>query len=98
MGRRRGETDALRPVNAPRWLVVRDRVSVALEYHALTPGADLRAAMQAERDRRAAAGWTVDTIPRNCAFFFCDRENERMCVSIECFEPGSSSSPRWPRR
>jgi hypothetical protein len=44
--------------------------------------------MQAERARRAAAGWAVDDIPRKCSFFFCELENERVCVSIECFEPG----------
>jgi hypothetical protein len=68
MGRRRGVTDALRPVKAPRWLVVRDRVSHVVTVQALPPGADLRAAMQAERDRRAVAGWNVEDIPRNCAF------------------------------
>jgi hypothetical protein len=96
--RRRTQTDALAPVNAPRWLVVRDRVSRVVEYHALAPLADLRAAMQAERARRAAAGWVVDDIPRTCSFFFCALENERVCVSIECFEPGAASSPGWPSR
>jgi hypothetical protein len=96
--RRRSQTDALAPVNAPRWLVVRDRLSRVVEFRALPPVADLRAAMQAEGERRAAAGWAVDDIPRTCSFFFCERENERVCVSIECFEPGSASSPQWARR
>jgi hypothetical protein len=96
--RRRGQTDALAPVNAPRWLVVRDRLSRVVEFRALPPVADLRAAMQTERARRAAAGWAVDDIPRNCSFFFCALENERVCVSIECFEPGAASSPGWPTR
>jgi hypothetical protein len=48
-------TNALQLVKEPRWLVVRDRVSRVVSVQALPPGADLRAAMQAERDRRAAA-------------------------------------------
>jgi hypothetical protein len=50
---------------------------------ALPPLADLRAAMQAERERLQASGWVVDNIPRNYAFFFCERDNDRVCVSIE---------------
>jgi hypothetical protein len=46
MGRRRGESDALLSVNAPRWLVIRDRLSHVLESHALLPHADLRAAIE----------------------------------------------------
>jgi hypothetical protein len=94
MGRRRGVTDALRPVNAPRWLVVRDRFSRVIESQPLGPRTDLRAAMQAEGDRRRSDGWAVEEVPRNCAFFFCDRQNERVCVSIECYEPGPAGSPR----
>jgi hypothetical protein len=89
--RRRGQTDALAPVDAARWLVVQDRLSRVVEFRALPPVADLRGAMQAERDRRAAAGWAVDDIPRNCSFFFCALENERVCISIECFEPATPS-------
>jgi hypothetical protein len=96
--RRRTQTEALAPVDAPRWLVVRDRLSRVVEHHALLPLADLRAAMQAERARRAAAGWVVDDIPVKCSFFFCAFENGRVCVSIECFEPGAASSPGWPIR
>jgi hypothetical protein len=87
--RRRSQTDALAPVNAPRWLVVRDRLSRVVQSDALPPLRGIcRAAMQPERARRAAAGWAVDDIPRKCSFFFCELENERVCVSIECFEPG----------
>jgi hypothetical protein len=46
------------------------------------------------RERLQASGWVVDDIPCNCAFFFCDRQNERVCVSIECYEPGPAGSPR----
>jgi len=94
MRRRRGETDALRPVNDPRWLVVRDRFSRVIESQALGPQTDLRAVMRAEGDRRRRDGWLVEDVPRNCAFLFCDRQNERVCVSIECYEPGPAGSPR----
>ena len=94
MYQRRGQRDALRPVNEPRWLVIRDRFSRVLESRALSPGADLRAVMEAERGRRRGAGWATGDIPYKCAFFFCDLENDRVCVSIECYEPGPAGSPR----
>jgi hypothetical protein len=74
--RRRGETDSLNAVNEPRWFVMRDRFSRAIEYR--------------ERARLAAEGWSVDTIPKNCSFCFCDRGNERVCIAIECYEPGKA--------
>lgn len=86
--RRRGRNDPLTPVNEPRWLVVRDRGSRPIEYRELWPGADLHAAMEAERVRRAADGWTVDDIPHYCSFCFCERGEERVCISVECYEPG----------
>jgi hypothetical protein len=98
MSRRRGETDALRPVQEPRWRVVRDRFSRVIESQALGPQTDLRAVMQAEGDRRRRGGWAVEDVPRNCAFFFCDRQNDRVCVSIECYEPGPVGSPRCSMR
>jgi hypothetical protein len=93
----RGVQDALNAVSEPRWLVVRDRLSHVVTWQALAPKADLRAAMSAERDRRVADGWHAEPIPRHCAFFFCDRAEERVCVAIECFEPGSRSPSGWPR-
>jgi hypothetical protein len=86
--RRRGETDSLNPVDAPCWLVIRDRVSRVVEHRALAPRADLRAALKAQGEVLAAAGWTIGDIPRNCSFFFADRGNDRVCVSIDCYEPG----------
>jgi hypothetical protein len=91
---RRGRTDALDVSREMRWLVVRDRASRPLEYRELSAGSDLRAAMAAQRAELAAAGWLVDAIPKNCGFFFADRENDRVCVAIECFEPSS----RWRGR
>jgi hypothetical protein len=42
----------------------------------------------------ATAGWHVEDTRKNCAFCFGDRENERGCVGVECFEPGSAGAPR----
>jgi hypothetical protein len=75
-----------------RWLVVRDHMSRPLEYRALAAGSDLRAAMAAKQAELAAAEWRVDSIPKNCGFFFADRDNDRVCVAIECFEPASSAA------
>jgi hypothetical protein len=86
--RRRGATDSLNPVNEPRWLVVRDACRRVIEFRALAPGADLRAALNACTAALAADGWQVGDIPHNCSFVFCQRDDERVCVSIECYEPG----------
>jgi hypothetical protein len=75
-------------VNAPRWLVIRDRVSSVVEYWVLDPGTDLREALNAKGAVLASDGWKIGDTPHNCSFFFCDRDNERWCVSVECFEPG----------
>jgi hypothetical protein len=91
---RRGRTDALDVSREMRWLVVRDRASRPLEYRELPAGSNLRAAMATQRAELAAAGWLVDPIPKNCGFFFADRDNDRVCVAIECFEPAS----RWRER
>jgi hypothetical protein len=88
--RRRGATDSLNPVNEPRWLVLRDACSRAIEFQDLAPGADLRAALGARTEALAADGWQIGDIPRNCSFVFCQRGNERVCVSIECYEPGTA--------
>ena len=97
MGTRRGRPDPLEHTGEPRWLVVRDRVSRALEFRALPAGADLRAAMVAKQAELAAKGWRPGTIPKKCSFFFADRDNERVCVSVECFEPASSADQGFRR-
>jgi hypothetical protein len=59
---------------------------------AVWPRTDLHVMMAAEQRRLARRGWTVDTVPKNCSFFFADRaaDNTRVCVSIECSEPGTT--------
>ena len=96
--RRRGQPDALETSRETRWLVMRDRMSRPLDYQEVKAGSDLRVAMAAKRAQLEAAGWRTDSTPKNCAFFFADRENDRVCIAIECYEPGSSSSANWPRR
>lgn len=87
MGRSRSAPDPLSKAAEPRWLVVRDRFSRPVRNMMLSPGTDLRAALEAERGRLIREGWNVDE-PTRYAFLFADRDNERVCVSIEVFEPG----------
>ena len=89
MSARPGRPDPLEKTDEPRWLVVRDRVSRALEYRMLPGGSDLRAAITAKHAQLAKTGWRVESIPRKGAFFFADRDNDRVCVSVECFEPAA---------
>ena len=70
---------------------MRDRLSRALEYRPLSAGPDLRAAVAAKHAELAAAGWRVEFIPKNRGFFSADRDNDRACVAMECFEPVSNS-------
>ena len=87
MPKRYNRPDPLATVREPRWLVVRDRVSVPIRYTELSPGADLRAALAQERERLIANGWRADKLTRY-SFCFCDRDNDRVCITIECYEPG----------
>jgi len=97
MSTRPGRPDPLEKTGEPRWLVVRDRVSRALEYRMLAGGSDLRAAITAKHAELARAGWRVESIPKKCAFFFADRDNDRVCVSVECFEPAEADVRRFRR-
>jgi hypothetical protein len=88
--RRRGTADPLKPIREPRWLVIRNKYSQAIEYRELWAGTDLRGAIDAERSRRTTDGWHVEDIPQNCAFCFADRGSERVCI------PSSASSRARP--
>lgn len=59
-----------------------------MEYRELAPRSDLKSALQAKGAALAAEGWQIGDTPRNCSFFFCERENDRWCVSVDHFEPG----------
>jgi hypothetical protein len=89
MARCRSSPDPLATVNAMRWLVVRDVCSRPLRHAVLPPNAHLRAALAAERQGLIDEGWTAEEMTRY-PFVYCQRENERVCVSIECFEPGTA--------
>jgi hypothetical protein len=74
--------------------VVRNRCSQVVEFTALPPGADLRAVLKGNGAALAAEGWQIGDTPRNCGFFFCDRDNDRWCVSVEHYEPATARSCR----
>ena len=88
---RHAGVDPLRTCGQSRWLVVRDRQSRPLEYRQLEPLTDLRAVMRAKRAEFVARGWVAGELKVNRGFFFCERENERICVSVEAYEPGHVS-------
>jgi hypothetical protein len=85
--RRRNTPDPLAPVNAPTWLVVRDALSRPLEVTALPENADRRAILTQARADRAAAGWAVEQMGRQCAFFFCSCDGQRVMIGMEMREP-----------
>lgn len=89
MANRRGRHNPLEPANELRWVVVRDACNRPVRYRMLSPRADLRAALASERDRMLAEGWVTDEI-RWYAFVFCQKGNDRWCISVECYEPGTS--------
>ena len=82
--RRRGETDSLNTVNAPRWLVIRDRVSRVMEYRALEARADLRAALKAHGSALAAEGWELGDrrYPAQLLILLCGAR-ERSSVRVD---------------
>jgi hypothetical protein len=92
---RRGSVDLLATCDEPRWLVIRDRQSRPLEFTQLSPRADQRAAMLIRRAQLIAQGWRAGELKKNRGFYFCERENERICVSVESYEPGQA--PRGHR-
>ena len=88
-GRHKGAHDPLVPVAAHRWLVIRDGYSRVVEYSEIEPLTDLRVVLSEEQERRRRAGWQDCDMPPRCAFFFCDRDGERLCIGIECYLPGT---------
>jgi len=89
MARKRSSPDPLETSSQPRWLVIRDVTSRPVRYTELPPGADLKATLAAERRRLMGEGWKADELKRY-SFVFCQRDNERVCISIEHFEPGTA--------
>lgn len=87
MGRYRSVPDPLATVREPRWLVVRDRASRPVSYRQLPGGSDLKSSLAAERQRLMDEGWRADPMTRY-SFVYCERDAQRWCISIECYEPG----------
>jgi hypothetical protein len=96
---RRNRPEPLQPLRQPTWLVVRNKHRAPLESREIAAGVDLRAILEAARSERIAAGWTCDEIGPACGFFFAERADERLQVSIERYDPDgpghrSHSAPR----
>ena len=60
-----------------------------VRYTQLPAGTDLKATLAAERQRMIADGWVADELTRY-TFVFCQRGNDRWCITIESFEPGTA--------
>jgi hypothetical protein len=88
--RRRSLPDPLAKVDAPTWLVVRDKVNAVIESTELVPGTDLRAVLTRAREARIADGWLADDIGPACGFFFASRNGNRVRVAVE------GAAPRRP--
>lgn len=85
--RKRSAPDPLGLVNAPTWLVVRDRTGFVTESTELAPRTDLRAMLKAARNARIATGWAADDIGASCSFFFAARGDMRVLVGVERMPP-----------
>jgi hypothetical protein len=81
--RKRSAPDALAPVNAPTWLVVRNGAGFVLEATELAPGADLRSTLTAARETRISSGWAAQEIGSACGFFFLAKGRVRLMIAIE---------------
>jgi hypothetical protein len=85
--RRRGRHDPLQPNAFATWLVVRNPLSQVVESKEIEPGSDLRAVLAGARADRISSGWVAEELGDRLAFFFCERSNERLLVSIEFRQP-----------
>jgi hypothetical protein len=82
--------DPLKPSPEPRWLQVCDHCSQQVSFRRLDPGTDLRATLDAERQRYEAEGWDVEwPVGRYASGFFMSRARVRWHVSITWIEPAS---------
>jgi hypothetical protein len=86
---RRNRHDPLQPVNEPRWLVLRNQLSQIDWYVPLLPNADLKASLEAGRQRLIDEGFTMDEM-KWYAFVFGRGGAERISLVIEAILPGSS--------
>jgi hypothetical protein len=94
---RRSSYDPLAAVPEPTWLVVRDKCNQVLEVQPLDSRADLRATLNAARDKRIAEGWKADPITRATGCFFCTKDGVRLMVGIERRDPAKPPSNHGAR-
>jgi hypothetical protein len=87
MSRRRSSFEPLLPSHEPRWLVVRNMQSAALEQQVLAPGSDLYGAFIKALAAHVEAGWQMETFSSNQAFAFCHRGTERRFIGVESHDP-----------
>ena len=90
---RRNRPDPLQPLQVPTWLVVRNKHSQATEWREIAAGVALRAVLHAALAERTAAGWACDDIGPVCAFFFAERQGERIQVTVERYDPDGPGHP-----
>lgn len=84
---RRNRHDPLQTVNEPRWLVLRNQLS-QIDWHIqLPPKADLRASLEAGRQRLIDEGCAMEDIRPLLAFVFGQRGEERICLTVEALAP-----------
>jgi hypothetical protein len=89
MARRRSSPDALEIVNESRWLVVRDVCSRPCGIWRCRRSRISKLLWRPSVIGWFWTGWVADEVTRY-AFVFCKRGNDRVCISIECFEPGTA--------
>ena len=102
MDRRRSYEDPLTEIRHPTWLVgSRNMLGRLLEVTPLEPYADLRAIVNAAREKRIAEGWLCSELGRHNGDFFSERDGVRLLVSVRRVEPGKSTalpSGSWKAR
>ena len=92
MSRRRNRHDPLQTVNEPRWLVVRNQLSQIDWYVPLLPNADLKASLEAGRQRLIEEGCRMDEIswlPFVFGWRGKEADDERFSLHIESLAPGA---------
>jgi hypothetical protein len=85
--RRPKHDDSLKTSDETRWLVVSDMFYNIMESRDLSPGSDLRAALQSKLAELSAEGWVLESPQAKYGSTFCNRNGERRSVSIYHHDP-----------
>jgi hypothetical protein len=87
-GMKRTRHNALKPVDHPSWLVVRDRYHELVSHIELAPGADPEQVLGEAMERLEREGWQHEEPPNNrFAGFFTNRDGVRWLVHIAHVDP-----------